>query len=181
MNATQETVKPKPSGRPDRRPRDMVLSLAVLLVPIGVIFLVWGFLTSETPVSEIDPTPAYIQAEGLGLDVTEPEGLSQEWRPLSSGVNQADGLVTLRVGYYTPSGGGMQFIASQVDSAELIEAELNQSPRLLGPVTVGDVTWQSYVTAKGTTALVYTDESMTLIVHGDTTVEELQEFAMVLG
>jgi len=159
----------------------MMMSLAVLLVPIAVIFLVWGFLTSDIPVSEIDPTPAYIQAEGLGLELTEPEGLAPEWRPLSSGVNQEDGLVTLRVGYYTPSGGGMQFIASQVDPAALFEVELRGAPRLLGPVTLGEMTWQSYVTAEGTTALVHTDESMTLIVHGDSSIEELQEFAVVLG
>lgn len=159
----------------------MVISLAVLLLPIAGVFLVWNFLTSDQPVSEVDPTEAYTQAEGLGLKVSPPEGLSQEWRPLSSGVTQDDGSVTLRVGYYTPSAGGMQFIASQRDPVDLLEAELGEAPRPGGDVTVEGVSWQSYVTVDGNSALVYSDDSVTFIVHGDTSADELVEFAEALN
>lgn len=180
MSTSEESVRAVAGGRRDRRPRDMVLSLAVLLLPIAGIFLFWSFLTSDRPVSEIDPASTYTQAEGLGLAVSPPAGLSSEWHPMSSGVKQEDGAVTLRVGYYTPSAGGLQFIASQRDPVDLLEAELGQAPRPDGTVTVDGVDWQSYITVEGNRALVRSDESVTLIIHGDSVPEELVEFAEAL-
>ncbi|HIW62579.1 MAG TPA: DUF4245 domain-containing protein [Candidatus Stackebrandtia excrementipullorum] len=180
MSTSEEAARPVASGRQDRRPRDMVLSLAVLLLPIGAFFLFWNFLTSDQPVSEIDPSSAYMQAEGMGMTVSPPSGLSEEWRPLSSAVNEEEGAVTLRVGYYTPSAGGMQFIASQSDPVDLLENELGTAPRPEGELTVGSLSWQTYVTVGGNSALVYSTESVTLIVHGDGPPDELVEFAEAL-
>ncbi|WP_147144282.1 DUF4245 domain-containing protein [Stackebrandtia albiflava] len=177
------TAAPAAPSRPrgDRRPRDMVISLAVLLVPIGAFFLLWGFLTSDQPVNGVDPRPAYTEAEGLGLDAPAPEGLPDGWDPLSAQTTQGDGAVTLRVGYQTPSGGGMQYVAGDGLAEEILVAELRDGPRPTGAVTLDGREWMSYLTVDGNPALVYTDESMTLVVHGDASMAELEAFAKALG
>lgn len=155
----------------------MFISLAVLLVPIAAFFLFWQFLTSDDPVTEIDPSDSFAEAAGLGLDVETPQGLSQDWKALSSAVSQPDGFVTLRVGYYTPEGAGIQLVESQAAAETVMVEELREAPKPLGTVAVDGRQWQSYVTVDGNYALVYTDDELVLIVHGDADSTELESFA----
>lgn len=158
----------------------MILSLAVLLAPIGAFFLLWNFLTADEQVREIDPSGDYSQAAGLGLDVREPSGLSEEWKPVSSGVSHEAGAVTLRVGYHTPDGAGIQLIESDGPSEETMLQELGEAPRPSGSVAAGGREWLSYVTVDSYNAVVFSDDDLTLVVYGDAEIAELEEFAAAL-
>jgi hypothetical protein len=158
----------------------MLLSLAVLLVPIAVIFLGWRFLTGGTDASPIDPRPSYDEASGAGLDVREPSGLGDDWVPISQDVNQSGGAVTLRVGFYTPDEAGAQLIESDGPAKRLIGEELGKAPKETGVLSTKYPDWKTYITVDGNNALVYSTDDLTIIVHGDASVDELGSLARAL-
>lgn len=158
----------------------MILSLAVLLLPIGLIFALWQFIGSDRQVSVVDPMPTYQEAADAGLDIAAPKGLSDDWKPVSSTVDRSDGDVTLRVGYHTPAAAGMQLLVSDGDVAEVVEATLRESPRATGVVETSGREWTEYVTVDNNHALVCEEDDQLLIVYGDAETAELTEFASAL-
>ncbi|WP_415648522.1 DUF4245 domain-containing protein [Stackebrandtia soli] len=166
--------------RGERPPRDMLLSLAVLLVPIALIFGLWQFIGSDRQVSVVNASPTYQEAADAGLDVTEPQGLSEEWKTVSSMVNREDGEATLRVGYYTPSGAGMQFVVSEIDEVELTELVLRKNPQPTGVVETASREWSGYVTTDNNNALLSSGGGQTYIVYGDAPMDELSQFVEAL-
>lgn len=163
-----------------RRPRDMILSLAVILVPIALILGGWRLLTSGTDVNSIDPAPTYQEAADAGLDVLRPQGLSGDWLATQAVVGRENG-VTLRVAYQTPDGSGVQLVESSTESATLLAAELGEGPRLEGNIEASGVAWMSYLTRDGNVALVRLDDTRTIIVIGDADQNELLELAASLA
>ncbi|MEV0648861.1 DUF4245 domain-containing protein [Phytomonospora sp. NPDC050363] len=163
-----------------RRPRDMILSLAVILVPIALILGGWRLLFGGSDVNAIDPAPKYQEAADAGLAVVRPQGLPEEWLATQAAVNRQDGAVTLRVAYQTPDGSGVQLVESSAESATLLAAELGEGPRLEGNVEAGGEAWMSYLTRDGNVALVWPDDLRTVIVIGDADQGELLELATSL-
>ncbi len=80
---------------------------------------------------------------------------------------------TLRVGYLTPSGGGVQLIESNEDAGSLLARELGDQVRTQGQVTVSGKTWQSSVVRGDERTLVDTSAERTLIVIGRAELDEL--------
>lgn len=158
----------------------MIVSLGVLLAPIGLFFLVWNFLTSDEQVRVIDPSNSYAEAAGMGLDVQEPTGLSEEWKPVSSAVDPDSAEVTMRVGYHTPEGAGIQLIQSEGDLEATMHQELGADPQPSGAVEAADREWLSYVTVEGHDALVFDGDDLVMVVYGDAELEELEEFVAAL-
>lgn len=148
-----------------RRPRDMALSLAVILVPIALILGGWRLLSSGTDPG-IDPAPRYQEAADAGLDVLRPAALDG-WRATTAAVARDNGAVTLRVGYVGPDDAGVQLIESTVEAEKLLGSELGEGPRLQGNVESHGRMWESYVTRDGNAALVWTQDGRTVIVIGD--------------
>jgi hypothetical protein len=175
------TAEPTPPAKPStfRRPRDMFLSLAVLLVPIAAFFLLWNVFADGQQARVIDPGPAFDEAASTGLAVSRPHDLSAQWQAVSSAVASQDGTVTLRVGYQTPQGAGMQLVETDGDAEKLLAAEITDAPRPAGTERIKDRQWQSYA-VKGGNALLYSDDELTILVHGDTDVAELISFAETL-
>lgn len=130
--------------------RDMVLSLAVLLVPLGIFYAVWNWAAEDRRVSVVDTSEDYLTAESLGMEVIRPD-LSEEWKPISSSLeSQSDGRnedIVLRTGWYSPEGGGLQVVQIDGDS-ERVFAEQLTGPG--DPVEVGGVQWATYLTDDGT-------------------------------
>lgn len=167
------------SARAFRRPRDMFLSLAVLLVPIAAFFLVWNLVADGSQARRIDPTSTFTEAEGVGLAVMRPDGLDVDWQPVSAAMNHESGRPVLRVGYQTPDGAGVQLVETSVDPEALLAAELSGGSRPDGSTSQGGRDWQVFQTPGGN-AVVYSDESITVLVHGDTDVAELSQFVRAL-
>lgn len=99
------------SARSGRRPRDMALSLAVLLVPILVGFGLWQYLTSDRQVNTVDTAPVFTQARNSGaFPVAVPTGLPKGWKATSAAAQGTGATPSLRIGYITPSGGFAQLV-----------------------------------------------------------------------
>ena len=165
-------------SRAFRRPRDMILSLAVLLVPIGLFFVAWNFLTSDSQVRVIDPSAAFQEASGSGLAVVRPDGLGADWKPVSSAVSH-EGGVTVRVGYQTPDGNGIQLVETDADAETLLSQELPDGAQPSGTMSWEDRDWQMFET-KGGNAVVFSGENVTILVHGNTDTRTLESFISVL-
>ncbi|MGH3646057.1 MAG: DUF4245 domain-containing protein [Micromonosporaceae bacterium] len=163
-----------------RRPRDLVLSLAVLLVPIGLVLLLFQYIGGDREVTVVDPAPAIAEARAAGLPVAEPGKLPDGWKPTSAVTRIKDGTVTLRIGYVSPSGGFVQLVESNADAAELLRDELGGGGRPDGVAELGGRSWQTYPGRESERALVLTEPERTVIVLGRAPDEELRELAAAL-
>ncbi|MDN3239069.1 DUF4245 family protein [Glycomyces tritici] len=135
------------SARPkQRRMRDMAMSMAVLLVPIGLFYVGWQWLAEDRQVSVVDTSANYSTAASLGLAVIEPE-LSGEWKAISSDLAVEGETVTLRTGYYSPEGNGLQLSETNGTAADV-----NEDLQGAGtPVEAAGIAWASYTSDIGET------------------------------
>lgn len=157
----------------------MLLSLAVLLVPIAVFLLLWNFLADGNQSSVVDPEPSFSQAASKGVDVLRPHGLSQDWSAMRSAVDEKSGDVVVRVGYNTPSDAGIQLVETDADAEDLLAAELSGKAKPTGAAELANGDWQVYAT-KGGNAMVLSHDGSSVLIHGDAEVDELNSFAKTL-
>jgi len=166
------------ASRSERSPKDMAMSLLVLLVPIALLL---GFsrvvLDGDEPVA-VDPAPAIQQARSTdAFPVGEPVGLDADWHPVSADFRQVDGGRILRVGYVSPQGGGVQLVQSDVQPEQLLLAELTADGQAQGSVELAGRAWQRYTARAGERALVLLEPRRTVIVVGSADESELRELA----
>jgi hypothetical protein len=159
----------------------MAISLLVLLVPIAlVIGLYRVFLGADEPVV-VDPAPAIAQARSAGaFPVSEPVGLPAGWRTVTAGFQRADGGVTLRLGYVSPDGGGVQLVQSNLPADQLLPTELTNRGQPQGATEVAGRSWQRYTARAGELALVLLEPGRTVIVVGSAREQELHDLAGAL-
>src|SRR3954467_15439417 len=81
-----------------RSPRDMALSLLVLLVPIFILIGVYRFLGGESP-TVVDPSSAYQEAQvAHAFPVAEP-AMPGGWTIISADFRRGDAGGVLRIGF----------------------------------------------------------------------------------
>ncbi|MPZ28169.1 MAG: DUF4245 family protein [Micromonosporaceae bacterium] len=170
-----------PVPPPSRRPRDMVISLLVLLVPVVLFVGVYQVLSGRTRPVEVDPQPALAAAAAAGLEVSTPEGLSAGWVPVSAVFQPGEAGDTLRVGYVTPDGGSVQLAQSTVPPEQLLPGELKDPATPAGAVDLAGRPWQAYPPRAGERALVLLEPELTTIVRGTASEAELRDLATTLG
>ncbi|GGK16547.1 hypothetical protein GCM10010124_06440 [Pilimelia terevasa] len=156
-------VPVRPAGR---RPRDMVLSLVVLLVPILLFAVVYRvFQDGDAPVA-VDAAAVVDQARRAGdFPPAPPAVLPAGWRAASATYTRGQDWGALRIGYVAASGTGLQLVESDRPVAELLGAELGAS-RPAGVVPVAGRPWQRYPGRPGEEALVLLTPARTLLVLG---------------
>lgn len=175
----------RPAPASSRGPRDLILSLLVLLIP--TVLLVGGYqlIAGRTEPVPVDQSQQIDAARRAGFDVTEPTGLSADWVPVSAVFRQAEDGATLRLGYVTPAGAPVQVVESTVPTDRLLVEELSDRrgapPAPTGAVTVAGATWERYAGPDGETALVRRDPDRTLLVIGRADESELQQLATALA
>ncbi len=169
---------PKVTGEPTRRPkqrrmRDMAMSMAVLLVPLGIFFALWDWASEDRQVSVADTSEDYLTAESLGLEVIRPD-LSEDWKPISSALDAGEESIMLRTGWYSPDGGGLQLVQTTGDPSEVYE-QIDGGGR---EVEAGGVLWSAYDTDDGeawATELAGTNVVLTADADGAAELPELAE------
>jgi Protein of unknown function (DUF4245) len=165
-------------ARSGRSAKDIVLSLAVLLVPIFVLVALYRFVYSgEAPVP-YDATGAWASARhSASYPVLEPAGLPKGWTLISA--SYAAG--TLRVGYVTPDGTGVQLVESDRTGDVLLPIELGTDAQPGNLVQINGRSWRSYpVIHGGGRALVLVEQGRTVVVDGTATDSEERELAASL-
>jgi hypothetical protein len=161
-----------------RTPRDMVLSLVVLLVPVLLVVLIYRVVQGGDQPVEVDTAPAVAQARSANaFPVSEPTGLGDDWRAISAMFQKGDGGQILRIGYVTPDGAGLQLIQSNVPPEKLLPAELTKSGRPEGNVKIDSRSWQRYTARPGELALVLLEPKRTVVIVGSAHDEEQRALA----
>ncbi|MEU4550926.1 DUF4245 domain-containing protein [Micromonospora violae] len=177
--ATDPTpAPPAVAGKSERSPKDMAISLLVLLVPIALLLAFYrGFLGGDQPTT-VDPAPAIEQARSANaFPVSQPQGLSADWTTVSARYQSVEGGANLRLGYLTPEGRGVQLLQSNVPADRLLPAELTRQGQPQGPTELAGRTWQLYTARGNQQALVLLEPTRTVIVVGDARDNELRELA----
>ena len=168
--------------RGGRSPRDMAMSLGVLLVPIALLLIFYRVvLDGDKPVS-VDAEPTIQQARSAAaFPVVLPQGLGDDWHTVSATFKRdADGA-TLRLGYIDPESDPIQLVQSSTPTARLLPVELGKDPKAVSTFRDGARTWQRYDAREGENALLLLEKGRTIIVVGMTDSQRLETFAASLG
>jgi hypothetical protein len=157
----------------------MLLSLAVLLIPVLVLFAVYETVFSGAAPIAVDPSDTWTTARhSATFTVLQPRGLPAKWTVTSARF--ASG--TVRVGYVTPSGTGLQLVESAAPVDQFLPAELGDTARPGNFVTIGDRQWRSYPLVRSDNrALVLVDDGRAVVVIGSASDTDLRAFAAALG
>lgn len=136
-DAASATAAAVPKGT-GRSPRDMALSLLVLMIPVLLVVLAYRYLYGgEQPVT-VDPTETIASAERAGMSPLPQAAAPQGWLVLRA--QYRDG--TLRIGYLPDRGEGAQLIQARIPAAKLIDTELGADADRLDRVDIDGVSWQ---------------------------------------
>jgi hypothetical protein len=168
--------------RGERSPRDMALSLAILLIPIALLLVFYRVvLGGDAPVT-VDPGPVLQEARQAALfPVAVPADLSKEWRVSSATFRRQSDGATLRLGYVDPDADPIQLIESNVAPHVLLPTELGTSAKPSGSFRDGERDWRLYAARPGEQALVLAEQQRTIILVGKTDTRNLKALASSLS
>jgi Protein of unknown function (DUF4245) len=156
----------------------MALSLLVLVIPVLLIVVTYRFLHNGDQPVIIDPAATIAQAKAANrFPVAEPAGLDAGWRTVSAVFRTTEDGATLRLGYLSPTGAGLQVVESDVPSGTLLAAELGADARALGSDQVDGHEWRRYTARKGENALVLAEPGRTVVVIGGAPLDQVRTLA----
>ena len=166
----------------ERSPRDMMLSLAVLLVPIALLLIFYRVvLSGDAPVT-VDATPTIQEAQQAALfPVAVPRGLGDDWHTASATFQRQSDGATLRIGYVDPGKDPVQLVESSVPTAGLLPGELGSNAKALGVYRTPAGVWRVYDARTGEKALVLAEPTRTIVVVGKADLSELETLASTLS
>ncbi|MDQ4038500.1 MAG: DUF4245 domain-containing protein [Actinomycetota bacterium] len=156
------------------------------LLPLVVIVLALAYFCSpqdQDPVVEIDPSNSIRYAASLTeISLPVPE-LAETWRPTSVDVtgptSGRSGLVTLTIGYVTPSVEFARYVVSTDPNSERMQ-DLLTDAESAGEVRLGGNTWEEFTTSRGEQLYLRIDGELRLVVTGSASRDELSTLAQSL-
>ncbi|MCM4084030.1 DUF4245 domain-containing protein [Paractinoplanes hotanensis] len=165
----------------ERSPRDMAMSLAVLLIPIALLLTFYRLvLDGDKPIA-IDPAPTVQEAQQSKLfPVLVAQGLGDDWHTSSATFRRAENGATLRIGYVDPDQDPIQLVQSNVPAATLLPQELSKDAEPIGNFRAQTGVWRLYNARPGERALVLADQSRTVVIVGKTDTDNLESLAGAL-
>ncbi len=164
--------------REGRSPRDMALSLLVLIVPIALVLTFYRLVLDGDAPIRVDPEPSLQQARAAAVfPVLVPTGLSDDWHVTSASWRKAPEGASLRLGYVAPDDDAALLIESSVPPEQLLPAELGDKPEPRGVFRDGERAWRGYAARPGETALVLAEQGRTIVIVGTTDRENLEDLA----
>lgn len=165
--------------RASRTPMDMIKAIAVLIVPVGILFGLYVWFFGGNNAIAIDPSSSYSDARAAAqFTVEQPQSLPKGWTAVSSDYEPGPPAV-LRVGYIAPDGDGIQLMETNQASGKVLPAELGTFPADSPAVNIGDATW-GFVDGSRNSGLVVVDGNRTILVMGKASESDLIAFARTL-
>lgn len=176
---------------PKSRVKDMLLSMAVLLVPLGLI-IAFFTMNPQPKVEAIDVAPTLQRAEAEApYPVLRAEHLPQGWKPIrvawaKDGAKwiddePADGNAWM-VGYMGPD--EIYYGVEQRDRAagELIARVTREGQETGETVEAAGLEWKAYTSKDGrTTSLVAQRDGWVAVVAADTNLDAVSAFTTTLS
>ncbi|NLE98402.1 MAG: DUF4245 domain-containing protein [Propionibacterium sp.] len=170
--------------------RDMLISMAVLLVPI--VLIVWLFTDNpESDLEAVDVAPLLELAEEAGVfPILRAEHLPEPWKPVRVGWaedgrmwidNQPSDGNAWMVGYLGPD--GIYYGIEQRDRnvSQAITRLTREGTKVDGTVDAAGWTWERYESDDGrTVSLVAQEGDMAAVVYADSDFGALDAFVTSL-
>jgi hypothetical protein len=157
--------------------RDMILSLAVILVIVALVFAFQA--RGGQRVRVVDPSGTYAGARTAAHYPVRIPRLPDGWRPTSTGNQTSEGgRLTMRVGFLTPRDQYAQLVESDQPRAVVLGRELSEGVRPIGSLTVDGALWDRLPARKsGDRAIARTEDGVTYLVYGSAGLDELRFLA----
>ncbi|GIF10851.1 DUF4245 domain-containing protein [Actinoplanes teichomyceticus] len=171
--------RPRLTKREGRSPRDMALSLLVLIVPIALLLTFYRVVLDGDKPMTVDPAASF-ESAAREFTVLRPSGLGDDWRVTAATVQRGNGGITLRIGYVDPDDAPLQLVESTTPAATLVPAEVGKEGRRTGAYRTEQRTWMVYDARPGETALVLTEGDRTVLIVGKAEQRSLETFAASL-
>jgi uncharacterized protein DUF4245 len=159
----------------------MVLSLAVLIVPIALLLIFYRVVLSGDAPITVDPAATIQeaqQADRFPVAVPDP---GDGWHVSTARFVRQQTGATLRIGYVDPDKDPVQLVESSVPAAGLLRTELTAAAEPIGNFRTKLGAWRLYQARPGEKALVLTDPARTVIVIGKAGTESLEHLAASLS
>jgi Protein of unknown function (DUF4245) len=157
--------------------RDMILSLTVILLIVGIVVAFQQ--RGGQRVRVIDPSDAYAGARTAAAYPVRVPHLPSGWRPTSATNQTAEGgRLTLRVGFLTPSDQYAQLIESDLAREVILKRDVSAGARPTGTLVVNGVPWDKLPAKKGgDRAIAHTEAGVNYLVYGSASYAELGALA----
>ena len=184
----------KPTGRPNARlrqtVRDMVWSMLVVLVVVGIV-MVLAWRPEPEAIKPVDAAPFIVAAAASAdFDVLAPSGLDSQWRATSArweSTPESSGDPVLHIGYVTPAGAYAQLteyaIEEVADATDVAYTTLFReqvgATVIDGDIEIGGATW---ATGRGDTdrVLIRVDGTRVSVLSGTASLDELSSLVRSL-
>ena len=168
----------------------MVRSLAIIIVPVVLLYWLFSSEAEPTPVQVIDYGPTVREAtEKAPYPVMAPEGLAEEWRPVQAsyfpkGETADDGKPAagnrFTLGFLSPDDIHYGVVQTDQEPEEII-GELSRGGQQQGEETIEGRQWERWRSPDGRTGvLASTTDGVTITVTADTDFTRLADFARTL-
>jgi hypothetical protein len=159
--------------------RDMVLSLGLISLAAGVIYVFVPHDDSEPDVRRVDYRVELLTARrAASYPVAAPEGLPDTWKATSVRF-QGDQFDAWHLGFHAPDGDYVQVEQSTQKPSAFIEEATQGGEESKTTRQIGDRTWARY-TGGRYDALVLAEKDSTTVVAGTGSLEQLTEMARAL-
>jgi hypothetical protein len=172
------------------RPRDMVISMAVILLPIVLISWFFTRTPAEAPVRTVDWQSALARSRQIApFPLLGPVGLPSTWVATKAewattgqpAVNrEAAPGNTWQLGMLTPDKVYVSLTQRDAAGPALI-AQIGRDGHQSGVSSIGGVSWTRWVSADDRTRTIsHLDGAVTIVVSGDLSYDGLDAFASTL-
>ncbi|MEV6173316.1 DUF4245 domain-containing protein [Streptomyces sp. NPDC051954] len=159
--------------------RDMVLSLGLIGIMAGVIYLFIPHDDSEPDIKRVDYRVELLTARrAAAYPVAAPEGLPTTWKATSVRF-QGDDFDSWHLGFHTPDGEYVQIEQSTQKPSTFIDETTQGSEEADAKQEIGGRTWTRY-TGGRYDALVHEADGATTVVAGTGSFKLLTEMAQAL-
>ena len=183
MVGMEPTAEQKPTlgKREGRSPRDMAMSLSILLVPIALLLVFYRVVLGGDDPVKVDPSSAVQEARSAAIfPVAVPAGLGDDWVVTAASFRRAEDGATLRLGYVDPDDDSVLLVQSSVSADTLVPTELGTEGRRTGTFRDDAQSWLRYEGRPGEVSLVLVQQGRTIIVVGRTAEKNVEELAAAL-
>ncbi|MFD9327595.1 DUF4245 domain-containing protein [Streptomyces sp. NBC_01356] len=159
--------------------RDMILSLGVIALVAGVIYVFIPHDDSEPELKRVDYRVELLTARrAASYPVAAPEGLPTEWKATSVRYDGSE-FDAWHLGFHDPDGQYVAVEQSTEKPAAFIDTASQGAEETKATQRIGDQTWQRYEGAKYD-ALVLKGEGSTTVVTGTASFGQLTKMAQAL-
>lgn len=157
----------------------MILSLGVIVLVAGFIFIFIPHDDSEPPVKRVDYRIELLTARrAAAYPVAAPEGLSKQWKATSVRFHGEEGD-RWHLGFHDPDGQYVAIEQSTQKPARFIDDASQGAEETKATERIGGRTWQRYEGGRYD-ALVLKDKGSTTVVTGTASFERLTAMAEAL-